>query len=421
MNFLLLPVGSSGDVHPFFGLGEELRRRGHRVVVGVSAPFRELAERLDLEGVELTTQEEWDKVSRNPDLWHPRKGFQVVCEWGILEMLPRQFELTEKLRQEGDWMVVNSALGVGGHIAAEKFGIPLATIHLQPAVILSADNSPHLPPMLLGDGVPRWFKRFQFWLGDVLMINRCLKKGVNQFRQQHGLTPVKYARDMWYSNDLNIAMFPEWYAPAQADWPVNTRHAGFQLWDQASVSDVDQEVEDFLAAGDPPILFTAGSAMETGDDFFAAASGACEILGCRGMLVAKHDHQIPAQLPPGVKHFSYIPFSQVFSRSAVVVHHGGVGTTAQCLAAGVRQLIMPMSHDQPDNARRIKNIGVGDWISRSRFKSEAVAAKLKALLDSPEVGDACGAYAKKMQAEDGLRNTANILEAERSEAYQPDA
>src|SRR5262249_16894786 len=141
--------------------------------------------------------------------------------------------------------------------------------------------------------------------------------------------------------------------------------------------------------GPPPVVFTAGSAMRQGHAFFAAAAEACRLMGRRGLLVTRYPEQLPSPLPEGVGHCRYMPFSQLLARSAALVHHGGIGTTAQAFAAGVPQLVMPMSHDQPDNAARVVRLGVGRSLPPRRFKAPAVARLLGELLSSPEVAARC--------------------------------
>src|SRR5207253_413252 len=132
-----------------------------------------------------------------------------------------------------------------------------------------------------------------------------------------------------------------------------------------------------------------GSAMKQGKAFFAAAVEACVKLGRRGMLLTRFPEQVPSPLPDGIRHFEYVPFSQVFPRAAAVVHHGGIGTTAQALAAAVPQLVMHMAHDQPDNAARVLRLGVGRPISPKAFRAPAVAKALHALSSSPEIAERC--------------------------------
>src|SRR5262249_32355180 len=148
-------------------------------------------------------------------------------------------------------------------------------------------------------------------------------------------------------------LFPEWFGPPQPDWPPNVTMTSFPLFDERGLAELPTDVETFLAAGTPPIVFTPGSAMKQGRAFFTTAVEACVRLGRRGVLLTRFGEQVPPSWPEGIRHFEYVPFSQVFPRAAAVVHHGGIGTTSQCLAAGVPQLIMHMAHDQPDNAARI--------------------------------------------------------------------
>jgi UDP:flavonoid glycosyltransferase YjiC (YdhE family) len=85
---------------------------------------------------------------------------------------------------------------------------------------------------------------------------------------------------------------------------------------------------------------------------------ACRRLGRRGLLLSRYRDQLPADLPPGVRHFDYVPLSRVLPRAAALVSHGGIGTLSQALAAGIPQLIMPLGFDQFDNAARLGRLGV---------------------------------------------------------------
>jgi UDP:flavonoid glycosyltransferase YjiC (YdhE family) len=150
--------------------------------------------------------------------------------------------------------------------------------------------------------------------------------------------------------------------------------------------------------------------MQQGRPFFDAAADACRRLGCRGVLLTRYRQQVPERLPPNVRHFDYVPFSRLLPRSAALVHHGGIGTTAQALAAGIPQLVMPMSHDQPDNAARVERLGVGLSLAPRRFQGPAVAAALERLLHTPEVGARCRAVAERMAGCGAVEQTCLALE-----------
>jgi UDP:flavonoid glycosyltransferase YjiC (YdhE family) len=144
--------------------------------------------------------------------------------------------------------------------------------------------------------------------------------------------------------------------------------------------------------------------------FFTAAVEACRRLGRRGLLLTKFADQVPSELPADVRHFEYVPFSRVLPRVAAIVHHGGIGTTAQGLRAGIPQLIMPLSHDQPDNAARLARLGVGDQLAPASFRGDRVAEKLSRLLDSPAVRTNCAQVAARFDGIDPLAEACAVVE-----------
>jgi len=114
-----------------------------------------------------------------------------------------------------------------------------------------------------------------------------------------------------------------------------------------------------LAAGPAPVVFTLGSAaVLAAGRFYEFSAKAAIKLGVRAVLLIGTDprNRLKQELPKTICVAEYAPYSALFNRSAMVVHQGGVGTTAQCLRAGKPMLIMPYSHDQPDNARRMRRL-----------------------------------------------------------------
>jgi UDP:flavonoid glycosyltransferase YjiC (YdhE family) len=118
----------------------------------------------------------------------------------------------------------------------------------------------------------------------------------------------------------------------------------------------------------------------------------------------------PADLPDDVFAAGYAPYSVVFSRSAAVVHQGGVGTTAQALRAGVPQLVMPYAFDQPDNAARVSRLGVGLSISKGRFRAASAARKLERLLSNPIYAQQAAQVGKQICREDGVVAACDAVE-----------
>lgn len=203
---------------------------------------------------------------------------------------------------------------------------------------------------------------------------------------------------------------PEWFAPQQPDWPEQTRLTGFPLFDEKGIREVPAEVESFLNAGEPPIIFTPGSAMAHGHAFFREAVKALKQLNRRGILISPFTDSLPADLPANVRHFPYIPFSQVLPRAAALVYHGGIGTCAQALQAGIPHLVQPMAHDQFDTLSRVRDLGVGLGISPAKFKGPRIAETLNLLLTDPDFKDRAEDIAQAFEPELWMRRTCEWVE-----------
>lgn len=97
-------------------------------------------------------------------------------------------------------------------------------------------------------------------------------------------------------------------------------------------------------------MVSAGTAQAQSHVFFANATTACERLKYSGILITQYAEQIQARLPPGVRHVPYAPLATLLPHARAIVHHGGIGTSARALAAGIPQLVAPLAYDQFDNA-----------------------------------------------------------------------
>jgi UDP:flavonoid glycosyltransferase YjiC (YdhE family) len=161
------------------------------------------------------------------------------------------------------------------------------------------------------------------------------------------------------------------------------------------------------------VVFTLGSAaVLAAGDFYEVSAKAAIRLGIRAVLLIGTDprNQLKTKLPESVCVAEYAPYSELFSRAAMVVHQGGVGTTAQCLRAGKPMLIMPFSHDQPDNARRMKRLKVARVIQRGSYKPWRVARRLKAMLANSLLAQRAESVGKLLAGEDGVRAACDALE-----------
>lgn len=410
MNILLVPLGSHGDVHPFVGLGVGLRARGHRVRVIINPFFVPLVEKVGLETIPLGTAEDYTSTASNPDLWKPVKGTRIVFQH-LVDFIAPVYEKIAAANIPGDTIVIASTLALGARVAEEKLQIPTATIHLQPSVLRSYIDPPQMPGTVMGPHVPRWLMAMQWYIVDRWVVDPIVGKGLNAFRGQLGLPPVqRILRDYIHSPRLTIGLFPDWFAPPQADWPASVRLTGFPLYDEAGLTPMSPELCKFLDDGPPPIAFTFGSAMWHARELLEQSARACTLLGRRGILLTRHRENLPARLPVGVKHFDYAPFSELLPRCAALVHHGGIGTASQGLCAGVPQLVLPHAHDQLDNATRLRRLGIASFIAPKHYKADHAAQKLGDLIGSEAMARKCLEVQEKFVGKDAIGETCGLIE-----------
>ncbi len=403
---LLCTIGSAGDVNPFIGIGGQLRKRGFRVVLVTSQYFEAQARSEGLEFFGLGSAEDYRSIIEDPDLWSPDKGFKVFAERVVFPIMEPAYEFIAGFDPSNTLLLAQGQF-FAAHIAHEKLGMPFITVHLQPAAFRSVYEFPLSPVPL-----PPFLVRGLFTLVDALLLDKLFAPNINRFRLTLNLPPIRKIFGGWmHSPQLNLGLFPDWFAQPQPDWSPQTQLTSFVFYDkQNGIEELPADLENFLNAGSPPIVFTAGTAMKHADQFYRDCIGACQILGQRGILLTGHPEQLPAELPAGIQHFSYLPFSKVLPRALALVHHGGIGTTAQAIAAGIPHVIRPMAHDQPDTAARVEKLGIGATLSPNKFNARSLAEKLNLLIDSQSVNKRCRIFADRIHPEQALNDTCSIIE-----------
>lgn len=409
MDIIIPAIGSSGDVIPVLTLGKALFDRGHQVTVLANQVFQDRVHQSGLNYIPIGDKLAYQNVTSNPDLWHPQKAFQLIARDFIL---PGIQPVMEAVRQFDPQKTLILACGFcfGARLAQEKWGYRTLTVHLQPTLLQSAIQ----PPRLGGLSIPDWFPvpltRVALGSIDRFITDPILAPEINRLRAELFLQPVNKIFSHWmHSLEGVIGLFPDWFAAPQPDWPANTELTGF-IGSSDSEFEFPDFLTDFLAMGEAPILFTPGTSMQFAHHFFEQSIDACRRLGCRGLFLTQDDSQIPMDLPDTILHVPYVPFQMLLPKCLAIVYHGGIGTLAQALSAGIPQLIVPFSHDQPDNAARIRALGVGDCISPSRYKGKLAAKKLGDLIDSGDVAVVTRMLSSWVNFTESLKETCQIIE-----------
>ncbi|MGI8638995.1 MAG: glycosyltransferase [Pyrinomonadaceae bacterium] len=383
MKIVIAPYGSLGDLHPLLALAIELRKRGHEISINTLEVYREKIAALGFDFSSLRPDIHPEDRQLAREIMDAKSGTEKLLREILLPNVHLMYEDLMKAVEGADVLISGEVVYAAPSVA-EKTKIKWITTSLAPASFLSP-HDPFVPP------TAQWLKHFRFLgatfhTGIYSLVHRLIASWLEpykQFRREIGLSenhdPIFKDK---FSNLLHLAMFSKVLGKPQTDWHSPTLQTGFCFYDgQNDLGKMPEDLSKFLENGELPIVFTLGSAaVMDARDFFEESIEAAKILKRRAILLYGMFNEPPKGLDENIVGFDYAPYSLVFPKAACVVHQGGVGTTAQVLRAGVPHLIMPFSHDQPDNAARCERIGVGRIISREKYNGETAAKHLRELL-----------------------------------------
>jgi UDP:flavonoid glycosyltransferase YjiC (YdhE family) len=410
MRVLIAASGSYGDIFPFLALGRDLKRRGHDVRFFSSSYFISLAERSGLPATGIGPPEAYEAAIRDPDAFHPKKGMRLLAR-ANLEYVPETYRRMEEQILPGDTIGIASTLAFGARLLQESSAVPTAAVHLAPSVFRSAAAPARFGPTGVLEKLPAFVNRALFYGVDRFMVDPLFCPELNRFRATLGLPPVKRLFGDWMNQaNVVIGMFPSWFAEKAPDWRGNIHLTGFPLEDGSKSGEaMSREAADCLEGAKLPIVFTAGSAATTEKKFFEESAEACRIAGIDGIFLTRYPEQVPRDLPASVHRFDYLPFSLVLPRIRALVHHGGIGTSSQALAAGVPQLVRPLAYDQFDNAHRLEILGVARVLHGSDYRAPLVARALLELTQSEAIRAATASLRGRISGYDAVAATSEII------------
>lgn len=416
MRVAFTPWGSFGDLHPYLAVAIEMKKRDHDVLVATSEVYRAKVEGEGLRfyAVRPDLREFLDHPERFGDIMHALKGQERLFRGVIMASVREMFDDLRMCVAGCDLLVSHVAMSAAP-VVAEYLSIPWVSVVLQPAVLWSATDPSYFPitrsSLRRSPAFAHLFFRFVRGLTNTWM------RPLYDLRRELGL-PVEERHPLFegqFSPLGTLAFFSPLFAKPQPDWPSNTIATGFPFYDKldANAATLPGEMEEFLQRGEPPVVFTLGtSAVHVRSNFYEVSYRAVEQLGKRAILLAGPNFKSRMQLHTTRNIFiaEYAPYSQLLPHGAATVHSGGIGTTAQALRAGKPQIVMPFSHDQPDNGDRVRRLGAGTMIPRGSYSVSRLSRELMKLLTDNQIAAKARGLGCQIQAENGTQNAADALE-----------
>ena len=419
MRIVLSNIGTLGDINPLIAIALELKQRGHVPVMALPAEYDRRIRPLGLEFHAIRPDIDPTNNLLIEMIYDVKKGTETGLRQFLFPALRQTYDdlLDAATKPERADLLLLGELNYAGPLVAEVSGIPWASYVLAPLSFFSAFDPPVLPPyprLARADKVVPGFGRVIKRLAR--FTSRKWPQPIYDLRRELGLPMgANPLFDAKHSPNLVLALFSRVLGVEQEDWPANTLITGFCFYDaDAGNAALPSQLEGFLASGAPPVVFTLGSAaVLAAGQFYEYSAKAAVRMGIRAVLLIGSDarNRPQTRLPETICVAEYAPYSALFSRAALVVHQGGVGTTAQCLRAGKPMLIMPYSHDQPDNARRMRRLKVANVIQKKSYTPARVARSLEAMLAAPGYAEKAQSVARELKHEDGVRVACDALEA----------
>ena len=402
MRVALAGVGSRGDVQPLFALAQALRSAGHEPVLTAPPDFGAWAAGLGIpfiasgHSIEEAMQKHADAMGANP------VRLLRTVEDLIVREVPAWFESALQAAQGADAIVFAAQFAAVS--IAELLRIPCAGVVYSPTFLRSRHHPPIAVPW---QRMPRWANSIAWVLNDAF-IEHILRKATNQARARLGLAPLKSVIENYFRSGPYFLAADPVIATVPPDWQrFDITATG--PWFYEDPAPLDPEVDAFLRAGPPPVYIGFGS-MVAKD---AARVTRAVIDGTRGRRLllsrgwaglGKDESRDDMMVVHGP-----MPHAKLFPRVAAVVHHGGSGTMATALRAGVPQVIVPHIMDQYYWGYRLEQLAIAPApVPIARLDAAPLARALDAALRLPEAPRR--EAAARLAAGDGTKRAVTFLE-----------
>ena len=411
MNITILTYGSRGDVQPFLALARGLQKNGHQVKLAAPHRFADFVAQHNISFVPLAGDPEEISKAFNDAGHNALKMVRAIRDYVTsiaLDVSRDAFAACD----DADLIVHSFLFTTGGHSLAYMRGIPDVSIQTFPIFAPTRAYPPvalsSLPPGLLSY-FGHWLNTQVFWYGG--------NSGYNQQRKQH---PDIFSFDLFWPFDekpprratpLLFAVSPTVLPPAlDSATPVNV--AGYFFLDSPADYQPPAELTRFLEAGPAPVCVTFGSMIHRASARIAdSVLDAIQITGQRAILLTGWDGWKGRDSSEGALFLDSAPHDWLLPRCNAVIHHGGAGTTAAGLRAGIPNIAIPFAGDQAFWGKRVHAIGAGPRPIHVKSLTTAQLASALAQADDPALRGRAQLVGRAIRAEDGVGEAVRVIES----------
>jgi sterol 3beta-glucosyltransferase len=414
MRVTIIALGTHGEVQPYIALGLGLKASGHEVRIATHDYYEAFVRGWALD---------FSPVEGNPrDVMESEAGLAFLAAdrnpIALARRLARMAKPTLETSLADCWKacqdaqaIVFSFLGIAGYHIAEKLGVPACGAYLYPVI-----QARPLPPALslTRSGLRKSYK----WLSNMVVEQvfwGALRPTVNRWRREHlRLAPVRfdgpslllYKRRIPILYGISPLVFPK-----PSTWDAWHHVVGYWFLDRPRDWSPPAKLVDFLRAGSPPVYIGFGS-MSSRDpqEMTELLVKALALSGRRGIVQAGWSGLSNADLPDEIFSLESAPFDWLFPQMAAVVHHGGAGTTAAGLRAGVPSVVLPFMGDQYFWGRRVFRLGAGPRpIPRRRLSADLLANAIDTAVNDADMRARAADVSERIRAEDGVGRAVELF------------
>ncbi|GAA5526991.1 glycosyltransferase [Herpetosiphon gulosus] len=416
MRILIIAFGTRGDVQPMVALGLALQQRGHSITLLVSSNFKSWVEEFGLQVATARVDIQQMMLSDHGNDW-VKHGANPIKQRNAMRRLLKQHALT---MVEDAWQAAQNCDVLISSFTSDVFAVTLAEVlkvlhistPLQPAMLATRCGPASAAAIL-----PNHDNIINYWFGRWVIEPFMWQVGgdfINQFRQQQLKLPAQSVRE--YTERLRQTTMIQGYSsaiiPHPSDWPANIQTVGYWMLPPDEAWQMPPELEQFLADGPTPIYIGFGSMTGANPDAFTELLlKAVAHSGQRAIIQTGWAGLGQIELPKTVFRIGAAPHERLFRHVKAAVHHGGAGTTAASLAAGLPTVIVPHLGDQLRWGQRVYDLGLGPKaIPRNKLTVDRLAWAISQASNTPSMQHNAQAMAKTLQAEQGISCAVEIIE-----------